>query len=187
MIAYRTGAGPNTLKPTRVVCPYFVVSKRMADDIQCNVAAVEGFSGAKDTTASRETRQKMNVDFTDRTCSEKMSKKKKCPDEEKAFMVSHLGESGKVRTTTIGPGEPSLSKQKHHHRKAFEYISKALKIDEEEAVCPICYTRGGALSIFPFLASLFFVPDSFLLKIRHSGLYKQVPDGMSLADSSQVE
>lgn len=66
-------------------------------------------------------------------CSEKMSKKKKCPDEEKAFMVSHLGESGKVRTTTIGPGEPSLSKQKHHHRKAFEYISKALKIDEEEA------------------------------------------------------
>ncbi|XP_037800614.1 spastin-like [Penaeus monodon] len=30
-----------------------------------------------------------------------------------------------------GPGDPLLAKQKHHHRKAFEYISKALKIDEE--------------------------------------------------------
>lgn len=30
-----------------------------------------------------------------------------------------------------GPGDPQLAKQKHHHRKAFEYISKALKIDEE--------------------------------------------------------
>ncbi|XP_077296768.1 spastin isoform X11 [Arctopsyche grandis] len=29
------------------------------------------------------------------------------------------------------PGDPSLAKQKHHHRRAFEYISKALKIDEE--------------------------------------------------------
>ncbi|CAH2983217.1 unnamed protein product [Chilo suppressalis] len=31
----------------------------------------------------------------------------------------------------VGPGDPLLAKQKHHHRKAFEYISKALKIDEE--------------------------------------------------------
>ncbi|KAK4290934.1 hypothetical protein Pmani_036205 [Petrolisthes manimaculis] len=30
-----------------------------------------------------------------------------------------------------GPGDPLLARQKHHHRKAFEYISKALKIDEE--------------------------------------------------------
>lgn len=30
-----------------------------------------------------------------------------------------------------GPGDPAFAKQKHHHRKAFEYISKALKIDEE--------------------------------------------------------
>lgn len=30
-----------------------------------------------------------------------------------------------------GPGDPMLAKQKHHHRRAFEYISKALKIDEE--------------------------------------------------------
>lgn len=30
-----------------------------------------------------------------------------------------------------GPGDPLLAKQKHHHRKAFEFISKALKIDEE--------------------------------------------------------
>ena len=33
--------------------------------------------------------------------------------------------------TNPGPGDPLLAKQKHHHRKAFEYISKALKIDEE--------------------------------------------------------
>lgn len=30
-----------------------------------------------------------------------------------------------------GPGDTLLVKQKQHHRKAFEYISKALKIDEE--------------------------------------------------------
>lgn len=30
-----------------------------------------------------------------------------------------------------GPGDPLLAKQKHHHRRAFECISKALKIDEE--------------------------------------------------------
>lgn len=30
-----------------------------------------------------------------------------------------------------GPADPLLTKQKHHHRKAFEFISKALKIDEE--------------------------------------------------------
>lgn len=30
-----------------------------------------------------------------------------------------------------GPADPLLAKQKAHHRKAFEYISKALKIDEE--------------------------------------------------------
>lgn len=31
-----------------------------------------------------------------------------------------------------GAGEPALAKQKHHHRKAFECISKALKLDEED-------------------------------------------------------
>lgn len=30
-----------------------------------------------------------------------------------------------------GPGDPQLAKQKHHHRRAFEFISKALKIDED--------------------------------------------------------
>ncbi|XP_055956771.1 spastin isoform X1 [Patella vulgata] len=34
---------------------------------------------------------------------------------------------------TPGPADPALAQQKHHHRKAFEYISKALKIDEENA------------------------------------------------------
>ncbi|KAJ9596100.1 hypothetical protein L9F63_012684 [Diploptera punctata] len=33
--------------------------------------------------------------------------------------------------TGPGPGDPLLAKQKHHHRRAFEFISKALKIDEE--------------------------------------------------------
>lgn len=33
--------------------------------------------------------------------------------------------------TGPGPADPLLAKQKHHHRRAFEYISKALKIDEE--------------------------------------------------------
>jgi spastin len=39
---------------------------------------------------------------------------------------------GKAGGLSVGPGEPALAKQKHHHRKAFEYISKALKIDEED-------------------------------------------------------
>lgn len=30
-----------------------------------------------------------------------------------------------------GPGDPLFAIQKHHHRRAFEYISKALQIDEE--------------------------------------------------------
>ncbi|GFS13646.1 spastin [Elysia marginata] len=37
-------------------------------------------------------------------------------------------------TSPVGPGEPALATQKRHHRKAFEYISKALKIDEEDGV-----------------------------------------------------
>lgn len=40
-------------------------------------------------------------------------------------------EMAAVRPAQPGPGDPILAKQKHHHRKAFEYISKALKIDEE--------------------------------------------------------
>ncbi|KAK3093436.1 hypothetical protein FSP39_015716 [Pinctada imbricata] len=44
-------------------------------------------------------------------------------------------EAGMTSNTrkNVGPGEPVLATQKHHHRKAFEYISKALKIDEEDA------------------------------------------------------
>ncbi|BFZ07348.1 hypothetical protein BsWGS_10387 [Bradybaena similaris] len=34
----------------------------------------------------------------------------------------------------VGPAEPALANQKKHHRKAFEFISKALKIDEEDGV-----------------------------------------------------
>lgn len=38
-----------------------------------------------------------------------------------------------------GPGDPLLAKQKHHHRRAFEYISKALKIDEENEGELLCF------------------------------------------------
>ncbi|XP_064599851.1 spastin-like isoform X2 [Liolophura sinensis] len=41
--------------------------------------------------------------------------------------------NNKSLASKVGPGEPALVKQKHHHRKAFEYISRALKIDEEDA------------------------------------------------------
>lgn len=43
--------------------------------------------------------------------------------------IAHSEEMSYVNN--VGPGDPLLAKQKHHHRKAFEYISKALKIDEE--------------------------------------------------------
>lgn len=43
-----------------------------------------------------------------------------------------------VETTSVeingkmaSAGDPLLAKQKHHHRKAFEYISTALRLDEE--------------------------------------------------------
>lgn len=48
-----------------------------------------------------------------------------CVIEEITEMTHHQ------RVTGPGPGDPLLAKQKHHHRRAFEYISKALKIDEE--------------------------------------------------------
>ncbi|XP_076226201.1 spastin isoform X2 [Nomia melanderi] len=35
------------------------------------------------------------------------------------------------RSIGPGPGDPLFAKQKHHHRRAFEFISKALKIDED--------------------------------------------------------
>ncbi|KAL4238170.1 hypothetical protein ACF0H5_002882 [Mactra antiquata] len=46
-----------------------------------------------------------------------------------------------------GPADPLLVTQKHHHRKAFEYISKALKIDEEDGrkdVAVELYRKGIA-------------------------------------------
>lgn len=46
--------------------------------------------------------------------------------------MSHKGNTSSGHMpTSPGPGDPLLAKQKHHHRRAFEYISKALKIDEE--------------------------------------------------------
>ncbi|XP_026480541.1 spastin isoform X2 [Ctenocephalides felis] len=68
--------------------------------------------------------------------------KNKCDSHEFEVIVNdntvieqkHLDEmatSHKNTLTAPGPGDPLLAKQKHHHRRAFEYISKALKIDEE--------------------------------------------------------
>lgn len=48
-----------------------------------------------------------------------------------------------------GPGDPLLAKQKHHHRRAFEYISKALKIDEENE------GKQATLRFFLFVSSMF--------------------------------
>lgn len=50
----------------------------------------------------------------------------KCVIVEEPHEMSHT-----TRYAGPGPGDPLLAKQKHHHRRAFEYISKALKIDEE--------------------------------------------------------
>ena len=50
----------------------------------------------------------------------------RCPADAESGMTSNTKKN-------TGPGEPVLATQKHHHRKAFEYISKALKIDEEDA------------------------------------------------------
>ncbi|XP_056632569.1 spastin isoform X1 [Diorhabda sublineata] len=46
-------------------------------------------------------------------------------------VVEEVSEMAQAKSTGPGPGDPLLAKQKHHHRRAFEYISKALKIDEE--------------------------------------------------------
>ncbi|XP_055904071.1 spastin isoform X2 [Eupeodes corollae] len=49
----------------------------------------------------------------------------------KQLEMSSSKSGGGGAPTSPGPGDPLLAKQKHHHRRAFEYISKALKIDEE--------------------------------------------------------
>lgn len=55
------------------------------------------------------------------------------------------------RTVGPGPGDPLLARQKHHHRKAFEFISKALKIDENNEGIKILLIQS---SIFHYLNSL---------------------------------
>lgn len=45
--------------------------------------------------------------------------------------IHEMSQISRGSTSGPGPGDPLLAKQKHHHRRAFEYISKALKIDEE--------------------------------------------------------
>ncbi|KAJ8938507.1 hypothetical protein NQ318_005171 [Aromia moschata] len=48
-----------------------------------------------------------------------------------SVVVEEVTEMAQARNAGPGPGDPLLAKQKHHHRRAFEYISRALKIDEE--------------------------------------------------------
>ncbi|XP_043273063.1 spastin isoform X2 [Venturia canescens] len=45
--------------------------------------------------------------------------------------TNEMSNAPRTRPAGPGPGDPLLAKQKHHHRRAFEFISKALKIDEE--------------------------------------------------------
>ncbi|XP_018579707.1 spastin isoform X1 [Anoplophora glabripennis] len=52
-------------------------------------------------------------------------------EKDNCVIVEEITEMAQVRNAGPGPGDPLLAKQKHHHRRAFEYISKALKIDEE--------------------------------------------------------
>lgn len=56
--------------------------------------------------------------------------------------------------TGPGPGDPLLAKQKHHHRRAFEFISKALKIDEENEgrLCTLIECNS---SLFRFIINLY--------------------------------
>lgn len=56
--------------------------------------------------------------------------------------------------TGPGPGDPLLAKQKHHHRRAFEFISKALKIDEENEGNPYFIFDLTVTENPPQLASL---------------------------------
>jgi hypothetical protein len=55
----------------------------------------------------------------------------KTADEEAPCLGTPMASNDKRQG--VGPGEPALASQKHHHRKAFEHISKALKIDEEDS------------------------------------------------------
>lgn len=59
-----------------------------------------------------------------------------------ACLTEEVTEMAQAKSPGPGPGDPLLAKQKHHHRRAFEYISKALKIDEENegtASIKFCY------------------------------------------------
>lgn len=53
----------------------------------------------------------------------------------------------------LGPAEPALALQKKHHRKGFEYISKALKIDEED---------GGRLKLTFSFSTIIIIIYSYL-------------------------
>ena len=62
------------------------------------------------------TKRSENLEKTDIICQDLMNR-----------MASH-----KIRHTgQTSSGDPLILKQKEHHRRAFEFISKALKIDEE--------------------------------------------------------
>ena len=60
------------------------------------------------------------------------SAEQKVTDEEAPCLSTPMASNDKCRQG-VGPGEPALALQKHHHRKAFEHISRALKIDEEDS------------------------------------------------------
>lgn len=65
-----------------------------------------------------------------------------------------------------GPGEPVLAKQKHHHRKAFEHISKALKLDEDG-------NANGKIIVIPSVLFVTITNFSIDRKQQAIGLYKK--------------
>ncbi|XP_006813422.1 spastin-like [Saccoglossus kowalevskii] len=49
------------------------------------------------------------------------------------FTENSVPYTGAACKTDSGLPEPTMTQQRHHHKKAFDYLSKALKIDEEDA------------------------------------------------------
>lgn len=60
-------------------------------------------------------------------------------DKDTNCSINMSNQPSSSRVTGPGPADPLLAKQKHHHRRAFEYISKALKIDEENEGDSHCF------------------------------------------------
>jgi hypothetical protein len=98
---------------------------------------------------------------TNSTCKvEIVIPERECETEDYPQDMSHLHPKHPT-----GPGDPLLAKQKHHHRRAFEFISKALKIDEENEgkfILPVLEATPAIVFFSDFIA---FIPNYFFLGV----------------------